>query len=522
MPLVPGHELDISSGSPQIYNAYDSMMTAEILGELKSLLPGANAPPELQGFQLIYDFERALQAPALEMMARGWCVDPMAREQGIHEIKTRLERLCLIIDCYVSAIAPGLRSPTKSKNKNNYPKPVCLNPDSTEQLQKFFYEIMKIPPRVTHKEGKESRPMDRDTLEHLDKYFLARPVVQAVLAYRDAAGQLEVMESQVDPDWRLRTSYNPAATTTGRWSSSESPTGSGRNIQNIEEDLRYWLIASPGKKLMGADYEQVESNDTAWYCGVLFDDWSLYENCKSGDPHVATSKLIWPELGWTGDATQDRKIADKIYYRHHSYRDIAKRARHGTEKGGQAPEIAKQIRVPLPLIREFQAKFFSAYPVLRQFFTWIAGQIQREKYLINSFGRRRDFFGRTDSTDTIKQAIAFMSQSATADRINLALWRIWKHSPELELLAQIHDAIYLERDETNTDEAECAEVFKTHLDVPLHFRNHTLSIRSEIKVGWRWANATKTNPDGAKTTVWPDGLMKFKNFDPRTRNGATR
>ena len=76
MPLIAAHEVDVKNGSPQIYNAMDSLLTAEILGELKTLLPGDNASPELQGPKLIYDFERALQAPALEMMLRGWRIDP--------------------------------------------------------------------------------------------------------------------------------------------------------------------------------------------------------------------------------------------------------------------------------------------------------------------------------------------------------------------------------------------------------------------------------------------------------------
>lgn len=805
MPLLAAHELDLDSGSVQVYNAMDSMLTAEILGELKSLLPEANAPPQLLGPKLIYDFERALQAPAMEMMLRGWCVDPWAREAGIAELRRRLSRLSLIIDCYAGAIWDQ-RSPTKPRN--DYPKPKLLNPESESQLKLFFYDCMKLPKVTRHKGGEETFPMDRDALEHLDRYFIARPIVQAILAYRDTAGQLEVMESQVDDDWRLRTSYNPAATTTGRWSSSKSTTGTGRNLQNIEEDLRYWLVADPGAKLLGADLEQAESRETAWLCGVLFDDWSLLDSCESGDPHTVVARIIWPKLAWNGDLAHDRKIAETIYYRHYSHRDMAKRCRHAcltedhevltpsgwvpigekpdiilqfseeksefvvvsnwtdseqevvfcewngsslsaqmtpdhrilyrndsksglkiatatavsnmasakipsgwgyiggtveisvedarliaayqcdgywnhgskvefhlrkprkiarlenlanagkreysqgrsdydkfyvqipeistwpkkagaylltwpedsvrayleelvywdghidkkgcstlsstdkdhlewiqtinriygiggnlvqhsgisgfgsvsyvlayngrqftkssslrktrkfmkaralcptvpsgffyirrngkisvtgnTEKGGLPPEISKQLRIPVPMIREFQQKYFAEFPAQQKLFTWIASQIQRDRYLINAFGRRRDFFGRPDSHDTLKEAIAFMSQSPTADRLNLGLWRIWRYEPDLALLAQLHDAVYAQRSEV-TDEADLIARVQRHLDVPLSFRGRRFTVPSEVKVGWRWANATP---------AWPDGMIKWKGSDTRTRTQA--
>jgi hypothetical protein len=519
MPLIAAHEVDVKNGSPQIYNAMDSLLTAEILGELKSLLPGNNAPPELQGPKLIYDFERALQAPALEMMLRGWRIDPWSRDAGIAELRRRLTRLSFIIDAYAGAIWDQ-RSPTKASN--DYPRPSLLNPDSTKQLQVFFYDCMKLPPIIKRKDGAETRPMDRDTLEKLESYFLARPIISAILAYRDICGQLEVLECEVDDDWRFRTSYNPAATKTGRWSSSESLTGSGRNAQNIEESLRYMFISDLGRKLVGCDYEQSESRDIGWLCFVLFDDPTYLDACESGDLHTAVARLIWPNLDWNGDPKHDRTIADRSYYRHHSYRDIAKRAGHATNYLGQAPEIARQIRVPLQLIREFQERYFSAFPSIRTLHTWVASQLQRNHYLINAFGRRRDFFGRADSSETIKQAVADLGQSTTANRTNLALWRIWKHmGPKskhpVELLAQLHDAIYLQRNEADTDESEIVAQVQEHMNVKLSYRNRIFSVPTEPKVGWLWSSAYEYAADGAKILKHPDGLIKFTGSDTRAR-----
>src|SRR5271166_5155330 len=520
MPLIAAHELDVSQGSPQVYNALDSALTFEVLGELKSLLPGHNeTSPELFGPKLIYDFERALQAPAIEMMLRGWRIDPWARELGMTELKRRLSRLSVIIDCYAGAVW-NQRSPTK--RSNDHPSPKLLNPMSGTQLRSFFYDCMKIPPITKHKDGKETLPMDRETLEKLESYFIARPIIAAILAYRDIETQLEVFEAEVDEDWRMRSSFNMSSATTGRASSSKSITGSGRNLQNVEESLRYIFVADENKKLVGADEQQAETRETGFLCGVLFNDWSYLDSAESGDPHTNLARLIWPNLAWTGDPKKDRTVADQIYYRHHSYREVAKRGRHATEKGGQAQEISKQIRVPYPMVKEFQEKLFTLFPVLPKFFTWVAGQLQRERYLINTFGRRRDFFGRPDSTDTIKEAIAFMSQSPTADRTNLGLYRIWKHmgpqsSVSFELLAQLHDAVYGQRSELDTDEATVVAHIKRHLDVPMTFRGRTFTVPSEAKTGWCWANAYETTEDGTPVLKHADGLMKFAGNDRRTR-----
>lgn len=520
MPLVLGHELDETAASVQIYNAYDSMTTLETKNELQTLLPGANARLELRGPKLIYDFERALQAPAIEMMLRGWQVDPWARETGIAELNRRLERLSYIIDRYAGAIWDE-KSPTKSTN--NHPKPKLLNPNSTEQLQRFFYEHMGIKRIVRHKNSKETYPMEREILERLEtNYFIVRPIISAILAYRDNEGQLEVLESEVDSDWKMRTTYG-VTTTTGRFASSKSITGLGRNMQNIEEDLRYIFVSEKNKKLIGADHEQAETRDTGWNCYILFGDSSYLDSAESSDPHTDLARILWPKLDWNGELNHDKKIAGQTFHRHHSYREAAKRLRHATEKFGQAGEISRQTRIPLKLCKEGQEKIFETYPCLQKYFTWVASQLQSKHYLIDAFGGRSDFFGRVGSNDTIKEGIAFMSQAPTGRRLNLGLWRVWRHmgpnsNTPFELLAQLHDAIYGQRSEQDTDEAEVITEIKKHLDVPMTYKGRRFTVPSEVKVGWCWGNAYQQDRDNNMVLKHPDGLTKYTGSDTRVRS----
>ena len=306
MPVIYTDELEPGKVYPtqrQIYNGLDSMITFEVHDALQSLF---NQEPE------IYVFERALQGPVLEMMLRGFRIDEYERRKGVAMLRTRLDKLGRILTSYAYAV---------------WNKP--LNPRSPKQLIDFFYGTMKLPEQWTSKKGERKLSTDRDTLEKLEVYFHAMPIIAVILAIRETAKQLEVFETEIDADGRFRTSYNIGGTETWRFSSSASSEGTGRNIQNIEPILRKMFVADPGKKLCGIDLEQAESREVGWLCGTLFDDWSYLDACYSGDLHTLTCKMIWPKLPWTNDKEADRAIADQIFYRQFSYRDMAKRGGHG-------------------------------------------------------------------------------------------------------------------------------------------------------------------------------------------------
>ena len=286
-----------------VYNGLDCCITLEVWQQLQRLF---NEPPE------VYNFERALQAPALDMMLRGFKINNYARYEAIKVLRKdldfaqdRLQRLAFAI----------------------WQKP--LNPGSSKQLIQFFYQHMRLPEQWISFKGKKRLSANREALEKLDVYFYARPLVALILEIRDLAKQISVLETEIDPDGRMRTSYNIAGTETFRWSSSANSTGTGTNLQNIAPKLRYVFVADPGWKICGIDLEQAESREVGWLCGILFDDWRYLDACDSGDLHTLTCKLIWPNKAWTGDAKKDRALADEIFYREFSYRDMSKRGGHG-------------------------------------------------------------------------------------------------------------------------------------------------------------------------------------------------
>jgi DNA polymerase I-like protein with 3'-5' exonuclease and polymerase domains len=366
--------------------------------------------------------------------------------------------------------------------------------------------------------------MNRQTLEKLalkDKF--AEPIIHAILFKRDISKTLQVLETEIDDDWRWRCSYNIGGTSTGRWSSSKSPLmtfdaesgawlQTGNNFQNINEELRRIFIPDPGFKLYGIDKSQSEARDVGWFCGVVLGDWSYLNACESGDLHTYVTRLLYPEWEWTGNLKTDRQLAERRFYRTFTFRDASKRVGHASNYMGQPTEISKQTHVPLHLVQEFQRRYFAAFPCIQRMHRWIAQFIQRYRYLINSFGRRRDFFDRVDAHDTLKGAVAYMFQSATGDCLNLGLYRLWKQmGTRIQVLSQLHDAVYFqyricsEKEEQDMlhEAVDCIQVEQTYRGVN---GQRKMVIPGEVVGGFNWAHRFRLNPDGTKEEWNPRGL----------------
>lgn len=486
MPLIQTQDITpgslSGSTSHQTYCGLDCCVTLEVHEELSRL---HNAPPE------IYGFERALQAPYLEIMCRGFLVDGVGRSRAAGVLRERIQGLLRTLN-ELSIAAWG--------------RP--LNARSPAQLRDFFYGTMHLPEVWLSQKGQRKLSTSREALEKLEESHLyARPFIACILAIRDLGKQLDVFETEIDSDGRMRTSYNIAGTETGRPSSSSNAFGTGGNLQNIAPTLRYVFVADPGMKIGVIDLEQVEMRDEGFFIGCLFDDWSFLDACESGDPHTVNSRLVWPGLPWTGDIRSDRKIADQLFYREYSYRDMAKRGGHLTDYMGTAWTMSRALKIPMKVAEDFQARFcrgdakrdiVPAYPGIPRFWQWIAQELQLTHQLVTPFGRRRHFFGRPGDDTTLREAIAFLPQSTTADRMNLGLWRVWKNQPEVQLLAQTYDSITFQYQDLGHEyESEVLYAAMQHIRVELqHPGGRKYVVPGEAKVGWNWGYASDRNPEG--------------------------
>lgn len=505
--LVPAHEIDVRSGTQPIYNGFDNCLTFEI--------DDARLRAK-QNDTLIYDFELAMQAPALEMMLRGFRVDIDAREEAIISARRDRNDVSHILDQIVSALGGTYTDKFANSHK---------------QLYEFFYDRLGLDPIIKHVDGEKKYPLDRESLEklsHQNKY--AEVVVNSILLSRDLTKSLQALETGIedcsaefDPfNWRWKCSYNIGGTKTGRWSSSKSPflefdasrakwIQLGNNFQNITEELRRVFIPDPGYKLYGIDKAQSEARDVGWFCGIVFGDWSYLDACESGDLHTSVTKLLYPEWKWTNDARANRALAERRFYRTFTFRDASKRLGHATNYLGKPQEISRQTRIPQDLVEEFQRRYFTAFPCIALMHQWVAAQLQRNRFLVNSFGRRRDFFDHPKDPDTLKGAIAYLFQSATGDCLNLGLYRLWKTmGREIQILSQLHDAVYFQASIPENDDEEqdllrravdCIQITQTHRK-----SGRSMTIPGEVVGGFNWAHRFRLLADGRKQDWNPKGL----------------
>lgn len=471
------------------YNSLDAAVTAEIYDVTGPKNSGSS----------VYAFERALQGPALDMMLRGFRIDGFWRHHSIDKLTKRAEVLQERLDRLAHAVWGK-----------------TLNPRSTQQLQEFLYGALNLP--VQHKIDKGERKVstNRESLEKLDGYWIARPIVSLIFGARDISKKLSVLRTGVDPDGRMRCTYNVCGTETGRWASSGNVYGRGTNLQNITEELRRMFVADPGYVLVYVDGEQAESRAVGFIHWRVFGDCRYLDACEAGDLHTTVTKLVWKQLGWTGDPKADRAIADQQFYRWFTYRDMAKRGGHGTNYYGTPPTMARHLKVPPGLIEIFQREYFNAFP-MRRWHTWVAHQLQTYQSLTTFVGRERTFYGRPNEDATLRKAIAFEPQSVVGDLVNEGGYRIWRDFPEAQVLAQIHDAYLFQIPETRLNEL-VPKILKT-FEVPVTSNGRTLVIPAEAKVGWNWSSYEMDKPVEKRTfrDGNPDGLKKWKGSEQRTR-----
>lgn len=483
-----------------VYNGLDCCLTREVKDAILPQLDNHTAAT--------YNFSRELQGPVLEMDLKGLLVDETERQHSLQIFKKRLDLLEMHFN---TILRDGIGA-------------VC-EWNSPAQVAHLFYKVLQIPEYKNHKTGKPS--VDRKNLEKIrDAYFFAGPLVRFILAMREIKKAMGVLKTEIDRDGRIRSSYNIAGTETGRFSASSSAFDSGTNLQNITNDLRRPFVSDPGMKMAYVDLSQAES----FLVGAII--WNLssrgeflnadrvpdglyLDACESGDLHTMVSKMVWPDLPWTSSKSEDRTIADRLFYRHWTYRDLAKRGGHGTNYYGKPETMAMHLNVERSLMADFQPRYFRAFPGIRNYHYWTAKQLQVEGYITSLMGRKRWFFGRRDDDSTLREAIAYNPQEGVATILNTGMLQVWRANV-CQLLSQQHDAILIQYPAEREDEIIPQVRSLIQVNVPLE-RGRILSIPNDVKTGWNWAEAYKTDKEG-KPVLWnPDGMMKFKGHDERRR-----
>lgn len=461
-----------------VYNGLDCTITAELLGVLEPQLDHHTAET--------YRFSKALQGPVLEMRLRGVLVDQRRKAMVLDTYHTTLDRLEEQLE---RIVREGCGQ-------------VGFNWRSNDNLKELFYGRLGIPP--IRRQGRIT--VNRDALEKMEQYLIARPIISHIKAMRDIGKKIGVLSTEIDSDGRMRTSYNIGGTNTGRLSSSFSEFGTGTNLQNIEDLLRSIFISDPGMKMAYFDGEQGESRVVGGIEYRLFGDGRYLNACESGDLHTTVAKLVWPKLAWTGNLQADQELAEQPYYRHYSRRFMCKKIGHGTNYKGQPRTLADQAKVDLELVEEFQPAYFKAFPAHLRWHAWVEQQVKSSGTIVNLTGRKRQFWGRRDDPAVLREAIAYDPQGSLADIVNNGMLQVWS-ARRCQLLMQVHDAIVVQYPEERED--EIIPIIQQQLRYPVPINDRQLIIPYGCKTGWNFGEYNEHSN--------PEGLRKWKGNDKRRR-----
>ena len=206
---------------------------------------------------------------------------------------------------------------------------------------------------------------------------------------------------------------------------------------------RQAFIASPGYKLLAADYSQIELRIMAHLSG---DAGLLAAFHGNQDVHRATAAEVFGLPPSEVDANQRR---------------AAKAINFGLMYGMSAFGLARQLGVPRGEAQDYMARYFARYPGVATFMEETREQARRDGYVETLFGRRLylDYINSRNQAQRAgaeRAAINAPMQGTAADIIKRAMISVdaWLagQADRARMLMQVHDELVFEVREDAVEE----------------------------------------------------------------------
>lgn len=311
-----------------------------------------------------------------------------------------------------------------------------LNPNSTKQLKEHFYTLKGETPYKNRKTNKPS--VDNDALKRLARKGHKEASTLQEIRKLSKMGST-YMKVKIDEDKRIRCSYNPVGTTTGRLSSSKNIFGTGTNFQNLPPVFKKFLLADEGYLAFEMDLSQAENRIVAYISNEERMQFAFEQNV---DIHSQTFGMMFDIP--TERVSKEDGSAD-FGNGQHSQRYWGKQCNHSLNYGLGFKTFAFRYELPETQARDLVERYHQIYPnVRRTFHEMVQTQLRETGFVTNCFGRKRMFINRL-SRD-YSDAFAFIPQSTVADIINQTMAFIYnsEKTKDVVLLNQVHDSIVFE------------------------------------------------------------------------------
>ncbi|WP_107309869.1 DNA polymerase I [Burkholderia metallica] len=310
-----------------------------------------------------------------------------------------------------------------------------FNLGSPKQIGQIFFEKLQLP--VVKKTPSGAPSTDEEVLQKLAEDY---PLPKLLLEHRGLSKlkstYTDKLPRMVNPSTgRVHTNYAQAVAVTGRLASNDP------NLQNIPvrtaegRRIREAFIASPGHRIVSADYSQIELRIMAHISG----DASLLRAFSQGeDIHRATAAEVFGVTPLEVNSDQRR---------------IAKVINFGLIYGMSAFGLASNLGITRDAAKLYIDRYFTRYPGVAQYMEDTRAAAKEKGYVETVFGRRLWLPEINGGNGPRRQAaeraaINAPMQGTAADLIKLSMIAVddWLTRDKLasRMIMQVHDELVLE------------------------------------------------------------------------------
>ena len=294
---------------------------------------------------------------------------------------------------------------------------VEFNINSPLQLKEILFERLQIETKGIGKTktGLSTAASELEKMKHL------HPIIERITEYRELAKlkntYLDALPEMADPDTqRIHTSFNQTIAATGRLSSSDP------NLQNIPirtslgNEIRKAFIAGRGQRIISIDYSQIELRVIA---SVANDPAMIGTFERGEDIHTRTAAAI--------HEVPLEQVTKEL-------RRTAKAVNFGVIYGLGPVGLAEQQGITREKAKEFIAKYFEAFPKVREWIDNTKLLARTQGYVETLFGRRR-YLPEINSPNHMlasqaeRIAVNMPIQGTAADLMKLAMLKVAEDLP---------------------------------------------------------------------------------------------
>ncbi len=420
---------------------------AEVLQDYTGLaLPEDAAPPATLFGEKAPDSRLGARA-ALQHRLRA-SLDPLLDREGLRRVFAEIEMplapvlarietrgICIAADALLE-LGRDLETRIEELSERIFELAgVRFDLQSPKQLGEILFERLDLP--RTAKTKKLRQFSTRAAV--LEELATRHEVPRLVLEYRELA---KMKSTWVDPlprlvskmTGRLHTRLHQAVAATGRLSSTDP------NLQNIPvrselgRRVRRAFVAAPGKRLLSADYSQIELRILAHLSG----DPALCEAFRAGeDIHSRTAREVFGDFGL--DPAEARRRAKIVNF--------------SVIYGKTAFTLAKEIGTTTGEAAAFIEAYFDRYAGVRDLVEQIKREARETGRVTTLFGRARHLPEIRTTQRARREAAERMAvnapiQGTAADLIKIAMLRVDRalEATSGRLLLQVHDELLVEAD----------------------------------------------------------------------------